>query len=263
MPLDPAALKLGKKPGVVEDPRTFRLTSLVEADALLTYPRRHRVGGEKAAFPMLANDRYGVCAFASQCHQVISNERASGQSRAVRVTELDALKAYSEVTGFDPSKPWTDNGTYMLDALNHWRHKGLGKEKDGTPHVIHAFARVDHRNLDEVRYAAWAFGGLYVGAWLPLSAADQLGAGQTWEQVGGERGRPGTWGGHAMHLRGYDPVEAEFVTWGARQQATWAWWLDCVDECYAVISEDLIRSGTKRTPQGFDVAALEEKLARL
>src|SRR5688500_16180072 len=132
--MDPSKVKLGKKLGRVEDPRSFKLATFLRR-SLPTPPSRSTVGGTAVSYPMFANDRYGCCTFASQGHRVIAQERSARQTE-IRVGDEDVLAGYAAVTGFDRNRPETDNGAYMLDVLNYMRHHGIGREKDGTPHVI-------------------------------------------------------------------------------------------------------------------------------
>lgn len=253
-------LRLGKKLGVVQDPRTFKLKRFLDDEVLPTPPKSSRIAHNTYEFPMFANDTYGDCTCAAHGHRVVIQERSSSQSRKVTLTNEDILAAYSAVTGFDRNRPETDNGAYMLDVLNHMRHVGIGREADGTPHTITAFAKVNHRDLAEVKLAHWMFGGLYVGAALPNSAATEMYSGLNWSAT---TDSPGGWGGHAMHTRGYDAKGVEFITWGSVQKATWDWFTKYVDECYVVISEDFFKSKSGKTPQGFKLDALNRALERL
>lgn len=246
-------LPLGRKPGVVHDRRTLQLAAVA---SLPPAPPTFQVAHTLNAFPVFANDAYGDCTCAAQGHRVVITERSSGQHE-IALTDDDVLAAYSAVTGFKRDDPSTDNGAYCLDVLNYMRRTGMGRERDGSRHTIAAFAQVKLRDHDQVRRALHSFGGLYVGAGLPLSAQDEVGG--TWARITDE---PGSWGGHAMYVRGYARSGPIFVTWGKPQAATWKWWDRYVDEAYAIVSEDYLRA-SGRTPQGLDVAALKSYLAAL
>jgi hypothetical protein len=47
------------------------------------------------------------------------------------------------------------------------------------------------------------------------------------------------------------------LTWGNTQQATWAWWDECVDEAYAILPPEAEKSGFA---QGFNFAQLKADL---
>jgi hypothetical protein len=253
-------LKLGKRLGVVHDPRTLRASRVIDVSAVQP-PRAHRIARPLRDVPVFANDRYGDCTCASQGHRIVTQERSSGQAREVTLSDADVLEVYSAVTGFDPERPETDRGAYELDVLNYMRKVGMGRERDGTAHTIGAFAAVDWHNHDEVRAAHYVGGGLKVCAALPTSAARELDAGADWSATSDA---PGSWGGHSMYSHAYDRERGLAVwTWGREQWMSWAWVDRFVDECYVLISEDYLRRRSQHTPQGFDVAELERYLTSL
>jgi hypothetical protein len=254
---------LGKKLGVVQDRRTFRMAELLDVAAMPTVPPKHRVGGKLTSVPMFANDDYGCCTRASQAHAAVTQERSSSQ-RELPISDDQVLEAYERVSRFRRDGSGVDEGAYELDALNDWRKNGIGLEKDSTPHKIYAFAAVDWRDLRRTVAAHYAFGGLKVCAGLPLTAADQSRAGKDWDLVHGTpRNRWGSWGGHSMYSHAYDLRRGIAVwTWGREQWMSWPWVHAYVDETYAVISEDYIRRGGT-TPQGFNRQRLDELLSAL
>lgn len=266
MIFDPASVCLGKKLGVVGDPRTFHLRALLDTAALPSAPANWRYAHALREVPMFANDRYGCCTCASNGHRIVAQEFATRQ-REVAVTDGDVLDVYAAVTGFDYSRPETDNGAYMLDVANYMRRVGMGREKDGTAHTVEAFVKVDHSNHAEVKAACNIFGGVWLGVWLPRSAQAQTGPTLQWDapsdaaKLVGEY-EPGSWGGHAIEVTAYNERAAMAYTWGREQYMTWDFWRACVDECYAEISEDWFRKGGT-TPRGFRVEQLRSWLGEL
>lgn len=252
-----ADLKLGKRLGVVHDRRTIHFADLLTG---LPEPPARVTTGQGEPIRMYANDRYGDCTCASMAHGIDLHERATKQHEA-QLTDEDVLAFYSLVTGFDPDDPSTDNGAYLLDVCNAMRHQGLGRQHDGSPHTIAAFARVNTSIPKHVQAAAYMFGGLYVGAGLPLSAQDQLDATERWMVTDSSRARFGSWGGHAMWLPGFNSNYVTLTTWGRRQKASWQWFSTYVNEAYVVITDDYLTAD--RTPRGFDVAALTRALDAL
>lgn len=253
------ALCLGKKLGVVHDRRTLSVRALVDAPAVKV-PHAHDIAHTVEEFPVFLNEELGDCGLASNGHRVIGQERSAGQ-HDLPVTDADVLAAYEAVGGYRPGHPETDNGVYLLDVCNYLRKTGMGRQRDGSPHTITGFAKVDPTNHDEVRLASYVFGGLYIGAALPVAAQDQVG--QLWQLTGDEHAdKFGSWGGHAMWAPAYDVQGVGVVTWGRRQRATWEWWDTYVDEAYALVSPDFMRRGGK-TPQGFNADALARFLETL
>jgi hypothetical protein len=50
----------------------------------------------------------------------------------------------------------------------------------------------------------------------------------------GPDSKPGSWGGHYVYVPGYTPSGPVCVTWGRKQQITWAWLDKYCDEAYAI-----------------------------
>ena len=262
---DFSKVKLGKKLGVVDDPRTFKLKTYLPSR--LPKPPARNSTGAKEPIRMYANDRYGDCAFACMAHRIDVHENASYQQE-IQLSNEDVLWSYGDVTGFDPATGANDNGTYMIDALNYFRHTGMGKESDGSRHTIEAFAKLPNFNgkttesvLNTWKVGAWMFGGIYVGAWMPWSALDQLNARKEWTVTAGPDAEPGTWGGHVMFFPAYSEKKVSLTAWGMRQKATWDWLAKYTDEAYVVICEDYFRK-SGYNPRGYRIdklkAALEE-----
>src|SRR2546425_8758875 len=99
-------------------------------------------------WPMYGNDQYGDCVWAMIGHS-IEAATSYGRGATVEVTDADVLKGYSDVTGFRPDDPSTDQGTVIQDALDYWRKTGVGG------HKILAFAQVDIHNPSEVDAALY------------------------------------------------------------------------------------------------------------
>ena len=69
--------------------------------------------------------------------------------------------------------------------------------------------------------------------YLPLAAQKQIQTGQPWEVTTGPGSAPGSWGGHYVYVSGYTAKGPMCVTWGRKQQMTWAWFAKYCDEAYA------------------------------
>lgn len=233
------------------DARTLKLARYVDLAALPDAPLdRDWSGAAAPSWGMMANDRLGDCTCAAAGHliQAWTANRGSEQT----ATDLAIIAAYSAITGYMPSNPESDQGAVELDVLNYWRSSGIAGQKLG------AYASVDALSMDHVKAAINCFGGVYIGAALPLSAQSQT----VWDVTDGADATPGSWGGHAMAVVGYTPSGVVLVTWGAIKIATWSWWAKYVDESYALLDDAWV-SGTSPAPSGFDLAALQADLAAI
>ena len=240
-------VRLGKLP-VRTDARTLALPRYVDRAKLPPPPPALDLAAGVPEWPMYANDRVGDCTTAAAAH-MIEAWTAPARGRAVEVSERAVLAAFGRVKQVD--RATGEEGAVVLDVLGYWRRRGIGG------HRIGAFVRVpvwDHRL---VRVSAYLFGGLYIGLELPLTAQRQ----STWDWTQRLDGpaKPGSWGGHAVDVVGYDRDAITVVTWGRLQELTWSFWDRYVDEVYAILSVDFLDEAGE-APNGFDLAALKADL---
>jgi hypothetical protein len=208
---------------------------------------------------MLLNNKIGDCTIAAWAHMLMLRVALGGQGKLW--SDQDVLDAYIAVTAketgaYNPDTGANDNGCVELDVLNWLRHDDQ----------IKAYVSMDGRNVELVKFAIYAFAGVYMGAALPLTCQSQ----DVWDisdyAMTGEAAA-GSWGGHAMVAVSYDADTVTFVTWGKLKQATWAWWRAYTapmagGECYAIISPDLF-GGSEKAPTGFDIDQLAADIKAL
>ena len=243
--------RLGRLPAI-HDPRTLRFARYASLDQLPAPPLA-RDWSRKMPRPwgMMRNDSVGCCTVAAAAHMIQTWTSEIG--RLITPSDGSVLASYAAVTGYRPDDPATDRGAAMLDVLKYWRSTGIDR------HRITAYAKVD-RDPTHIKIALNMFGGLYVGAELPIAAQHQKG----WivpAIVSGDD-RANSWGGHAMELVGYDRSGVTFITWGREQKATWAWVAAYCDEIWACISDEWI-DVHGRAPNGFALDELMADLSRL
>jgi hypothetical protein len=239
--------KLGKLP-VRTDVRTLRLARYLDPAKLPPPPAALDLTANVSTWPMYGNDRTGDCTIAAAGH-MIEAWTAAGRGTAVEISEAAVLAAFDRVKTVDPATG--EAGAVELDVLRYWRKQGIGG------HTIGAYARVALHDHTLVRTGAWLFGGLYLGLALPLSAQTQ----QTWDWTGSLAGdaMPGSWGGHAVDVVGFDEAGLTVVTWGALTRMTWSFWDHYCEEGYCIVSTDFLAGG--EAPNGFDLATLKRDLA--
>jgi hypothetical protein len=239
--------ELGKLPHRV-DVRTLSLGAYVEREVLPAPPPDLDLAAGVPGWPMYANDRTPDCTTAAAEH-MIEAWTAAAAGNAVEISEQAVLEAFDAVKIADPETG--EEGAIELDVLNLWRRTGIGG------HRIGAYAQVGVDDHELVRTAVYLFGGVYIGLQLPLSARDQ----RVWDWTGRLDGpaEPGSWGGHAVDVVAYDEAGLTVVTWGELQRLTWSFWDRYCDECWCIVSTDFL-DGNGKTPEGFDLAALEADL---
>lgn len=240
-------MKLGKLPAR-HDVRTLRLARYVDRAQLPAPPQSLDETRHVADWPMYANDRVGDCTCAAAGH-MIEAWTAAASGDAAEVSEHAVLAAFDHVKVVDPATG--EEGAVELDVLKYWRKTGIGR------HRIGAFASVSVHDHGMARAGAYLFGGLYLGIALPLTAQTQ----DVWDWTGSLAGdaRPGSWGGHAVDVVGYDADALTVVTWGELKRMTWSFWDRYVDECYCLLSRDFVAGDT--APNGFHLAELKADLA--
>jgi hypothetical protein len=223
---NPAIRKLGKL-APKHDARTLHLSDYLTREVIEVAPPK--VAYSKGVpLTMLKNDELGDCTIVGALHLVQVLDFYCEPESTFVPTDAMALEGYERICGYRPGHPNTDNGGILLDVLNAWRKNGIGNRK------IMAFAKINQRSVADVKVAIHLFGGIYVGAGLPISAQNQ----KTWTVAKGPNAEMNSWGGHCMNADDYDSKYVTFGTWGARQKASWSWFVHYVDEVYAVVTQE-------------------------
>jgi hypothetical protein len=237
--------KLGKKP-VKVDTRTIKLKSILVPAALPPVPVKYDIDeGMSINIPgsMFGNDSWGCCVIASRANQELRFE-FNEQQRVIPISTQDVLDEYwKEGEGIgDATSCWTkflsmlhitrhpDNGLVMLDSIKDWRK--FGWELDGRTYTIYAFAAMDVKDHLEVQQAIYLLNGIQTGISVPKSAMNQFNNNQPWDIA---PDNTNIIGGHAIYIVGYNEVGPVCMTWGKKQQMTWAFWDTYVDESYALV----------------------------
>lgn len=251
--IDHSGMKLGKG-APRHDPRTLMLADYLDADTLPATPPKYAYGQNIAAtaWGMMDNDKIGDCTCAAAGHLIM--EWTDDNGNMYTPPDADIIAAYAAITGYNPQTGQNDNGAQETDVLNYWRNTGISN------HKIFAYAALEPNNHNHVMISTFLFGGCYIGLSLPVTAQKQ----NVWSvPPGGARGQgaPGSWGGHAVCVVGYDSHGLTVITWGATKRMTWSFWDAYCDEAYAIISTDFASQQT--SPSGFDFAALQQDLQQV
>jgi hypothetical protein len=186
---------------------------------------------------MMKNDELGDCTCAAAGHMIQSWTKFA-QNHEVVLSDNTIVEAYSAITGYTPSNPATDQGAVETDVLHYWMTHGFGG------HKIDSYAIVEVHSEYQMKLATYLFGAVYTGVALPISAQDQT----IWSVVHGPNSEPGSWGGHAVPIMGYDANTLTCITWGAPLKMTWSWQKKYMDEAYVCLSLDWIDQVSKTAP---------------
>jgi hypothetical protein len=191
-----------------------------------------------ALFPMDGNDALGDCTIAAVAHAITTYRGLIGSNKII-MSKQDVVKLYMHLTG------GVDAGLNEFDVLNYWRKNTVAGDK------ILAFVSIDHKNHTHVQQAIQLFGGVYLGFQVQQNCIQEFDARQPWTPG------PLTTDGHAVYAVGYDQNQVTVLTWGNTQQATWAWWDECVDEAYAILPPEAKQAGFE---PGLNIAQLQVDL---
>jgi hypothetical protein len=237
--------RFGKHPPKV-DYRTLRLrdytTNLAAPPAAVnTLARVYdklEMSNPATLFPMDGNDTIGDCTIAALAHAVTTYHGLVGNKDIM--TKKAVVKLYYHLTG------GVDSGLNELDVLNYWKQHSVARDK------ILAFASIDPKNHTHIQQAIQIFGGVYLGFQVQENCVQEFDNHQPWTPG------PLTNDGHAVFAVAYDQVGVTVLTWGNTQQATWAWWDECVDEAYAILPPE---AKNANFAPGFNIAQLEADLS--
>jgi hypothetical protein len=222
---------------------------------------------------MMVNDQLGCCTIAAVGHAIQAWTR-NALGREFTVPDSTILEYYEKWDGYNPADPATDRGGVELEVLNDWRQQGF----DGQ--TIDAFAAIELGNAANgsranlIETALWLFGGIYIGVELPLTAQTQDVWDVSADSADGADSQPGSWGGHAVYVVGYDcsgglrapsgdghiAATLTCITWGQMKKMTWAWFEKYCSEAYALVSADWLKTNGI-SPSGLNLAALQKDLA--
>jgi hypothetical protein len=240
--------RFGKHPPKI-DYRTLRLGNYLKSslpappasyDVLAEVYEKLRVSDPTKLFPMDGNNTLGDCTIAALAHADTVFNGLIGEKKIM--SQQACVKLYMTLTG------GVDSGLKELDVLNHWQSQPV----DGNQ--ILAFIAIGVKNRTHIQQAIRLFGGVYLGFQVQANAQQEFEARKPW--IPG----PLTTDGHAVYAVSYDANGVTVLTWGNTQQATWAWWDECVDEAYAILPAQAKASDFD---PGFDFAQLQADLAQV
>jgi hypothetical protein len=239
---------LGKLPPRI-DKRTISFMNILKLENLPPLPPSYDVDIQLgfqgfSDSQMYLNDTLGDCVIAGRAHMMLRQE---GWEQKLNLPIIDAevkLEYFKETGG-------SDSGLVMLDSLNAWRQGWIAASQ---PYNIYAYASLNIASIAQLQYSIYLLYGAYTGIQIPYSAIDQFNAGKPWDALTFDGGIAG---GHCVYICAYDSTYMTCMTWGKRQQMTYAFWNKYSDEAYGVI-DDKDKWGTPKSP--FDTQLLDSYL---
>jgi len=241
-----ASRRFGKHPPKV-DYRSLRLKDYLTNDLAAPPPAANtltrvykNLGTSNPAtlFPMDGNDTLGDCTIAALAHAITTYRGMVGNKKDI-LAQTAVVKLYMHLTG------GVDSGLNELDVLNYWRKTSIGGDK------ILGYATINPKNHIHVQQAIEIFGAVYLGFQVQQNCIQEFDNHQPWTPG------PLTNDGHAVLAVAYDQTGVTVLTWGNTQQATWAWWDECVDEAYAILPPEAKKADFS---PGFNFAQLQSDI---
>lgn len=189
-------------------------------------------GSSISQWPAMGNNDYGDCVEAAGGHaiQVYSKD---GQGAELVQSDQSVLQVYTDVTGFNPNNPNTDQGTDIPTFLNWW----VSNPYPGGPNIL-GWASLDPSDAAERQAARYLFGGEFIGFNCPRSAETQFDAGQEWTVPAPRTSGAQIVGGHCIWIpQSTLGLSTGGPTWGGYTQISAAFDHKYVSETYVVFSE--------------------------
>jgi hypothetical protein len=246
--------KLGLKPRPLGLKGPLQFFKYLSADSLGTPPekvyREYRIPAD--AWGMFRNDSISDCTCAAIAHMLMLVTSHTG--KLVIPDEADIIKAYSAITGYDPTTGANDNGADLPTVLNYWRDTGV------AGHKIVQWGDVDHTSIEMQKHAINIYGATDDAVSFPVSGGAQFDSGQPFTLLNPDGGSEG---GHCVPRFGYGSEGCKCVTWSKVWGGTWDWWMKYLFESTAVVTEDWIRQADGLTPSGFPLDTLIKDLKSL
>ena len=254
-------LKLGKLPAT---PPKVMLRDYIVPDRLPPLP-----DGDFGHYPLVSNwgmlgngpdpgnppsspGGVGCCAEAGPFHSLQLWNKMSGVD--INCNAACTIAAYSQITGYDPKNPLTDQGSDVQAVAEYWRTQGL-VDASGVNHKIDAYVALEPGNPEQLFHAMYLFNAVGIGVRFPMEWMNAFNAGVPWDVVA----KPNIAGGHLITGVGRRGGMIPVVSWGRVHLLTVAGYQQFNDESFAYMDEDKLVNG--RDIDGFDLAQLKADLA--
>lgn len=253
MEFDHSAVQLGKAQ-YVHDERSLMMAKFV-LPAVHT-PERFDFDHDRYPFanPMWGNDHYGDCVIATESAHILRLQRIESR-RTPKVFSSDAIARYLKLTGGQ------DNGLEIIMAMRDWHNSGYDTAYKNRNYKIAAYGELDPEDGLQLRTSCYLLHGIHFGFWLP-TAAQAMTRNGIWDYQGqtGPEWQPGSWGGHCVYSKKFDPDSMSVLTWGREVQVSNSFIQKYADEAWAVVDS---LDPWRKSDMILDVSRLEKELAQI
>lgn len=257
----------------LKDPRPgaipLRFSTYCDFSKLPTPPETFGHMSKINYWGMLANDKYGCCAWSGAEHMTMMSAKLGGGSApfndAATVTNyaktgFQLLQPNGQPWPIDPSTGLPDNptdqGTDLGALAKIWLQDGI-IDALGRSHKAAVIVDLNPGDLREIWLAQYLFGSVGLGYALPDTAQDQTQRGLPWDVVPGATIEGGHFVPSFSRYRGQNIG----VTWGQAQVITPRFIQTYNNQGLVVFSRESLRKG--RSLEGFDDATLLDDAAEM
>lgn len=260
---DVTQLRLGKQ-DYKYDNRTLFMARFVLPD--IRVPAKFDFDKGRSPFPvrMWGNDAWGDCVIAGEANHLLRMERVE-QRRTILLNDQDVIERYKSLSGAASPGDGNDNGLVILSAMQNWHNFGWmtgGIDRSGNHrnYSISAYGELEVNDRNQLRMASYALHGIHLGLMLPRAAQGMTSEG-VWHYEGqsGPEWQPGSWGGHLVYSKAFDPESLEILTWGRKVKVTNEFVEKYADEAWAVVDN----LDSWRVKQTIDVTKLTNELSQI
>ena len=262
-------------------PVTGKIFKMGRRQPLVVAPRLHLRNYLKRGFPtpppsitysgkawpslkkIYLNDQLGDCVIAGIGH--IQGVLTGNAGALELFTDAQITRMYSDIGGYVPGDPNTDQGCDETVAFNYWQSPGFVSPANR----ISGHLAVNGADAEEVRIALWLFENISFGMNLPDAWVNPMpsGSGFVWRKTGSGDADPNN--GHFVIGFGYDSTgNVNIASWGMTGLITSAAIAKYATtgsqgDTHTVLSKQAINKATQRAPNGFDFPSLQADFAAL
>lgn len=208
---------------------------------------------------MLGNDQLGNCTSVGIANHLRATAALGGYQ--IDICTGDAVRFYSESTGYNPAIPSSDQGGIEVDVLTVASRTGYTLDNGWVYTPL--WGSVDPQDRNALALIVAGIGAAYLGVLLSQSDMNQIEATngacvlKPDNHAYGDT-TPGSAGGHCLLCWSYsglsDDDTLEMLTWGTMQRATWGWLKSRIMEAHGLVWPQLtLANGLYPTGPDLDV----------